>query len=308
VKKILVVDDEANLREMLKDILSLADYEVVTAENGEEGLRKVYEETPDLVLLDCSMPVLDGYEVLERMRSDPLLVNKPVIMLTVLSGENDQIKGLNLGVADYITKPFKASLLLARVKAILERTAKSISANPLTLLAGNSVIKSEAEKRLASGKPFVMIYIDINSFKSFNDRYGFQRGDEEIKHTASIIIQAVRDYGQRGDFVGHIGGDDFIVIASEETYSAIANQIVVDFDNDIPDYYDPEDKSNGYILSTDRANVRKQFPIMAISLAVVNTAKTKIQHFAQLSEIAAELKKIAKQNAGSTIVIDRRKE
>jgi DNA-binding response OmpR family regulator len=168
--KILVVDDEPSLREMLRDVLEMADFEVVTAENGEQGLEKLRSDAPDLMLLDCSMPVMDGYETLEHMRRDTMLVNMPVIMLTVLNSEQDEIKGLRFGVDDYITKPFKPSVLLARVRRVMVRKQLSISANPLTQLAGNAVIKAEAEKRLAAGIPFAMIYIDLNRFKSFNDK------------------------------------------------------------------------------------------------------------------------------------------
>lgn len=119
--KILVIDDEPSLRDMLDDILTMDGFDVVTAINGEDGLRKIYDESPDLILLDCSMPVLDGYEVLERMRKDPVLFSKPVIMLTVLSGEYDEIKGLELGADDYITKPFRSAQLIARINSVLER-------------------------------------------------------------------------------------------------------------------------------------------------------------------------------------------
>jgi DNA-binding response OmpR family regulator len=121
VKKILVIDDEPSLRDMLEDILTMEGFQVVTAVNGEDGLKKIYKENPDLILLDCSMPVLDGYEVLERMRKDPVLYSKPVIMLTVLSGEYDEIKGLELGADDYITKPFRTAQLLARINSVIER-------------------------------------------------------------------------------------------------------------------------------------------------------------------------------------------
>lgn len=121
MKKILVIDDEPSLRDMLEDILTMEGFQVVTAVNGEDGLKKIYKENPDLILLDCSMPVLDGYEVLERMRKDPVLYSKPVIMLTVLSGEYDEIKGLELGADDYITKPFRTAQLLARINSVIER-------------------------------------------------------------------------------------------------------------------------------------------------------------------------------------------
>jgi diguanylate cyclase (GGDEF)-like protein len=308
MEKILVVDDEQSLREMLRDILAMAEYEVVTAANGEEGLKKVYEDSPDLIILDSSMPVLDGYEMLERMRRDPLLVNKPVIMLSVRSGEYDQAKGLRLGADDYITKPFKASLLLARVRAIIERKAKSMSANPLTLLSGNAVIKSEVEKRITDGSPFAMIYTDLNYFKSFNDKYGFQRGDEVIKFTAKVTVQALREKGLESDFVGHIGGDDFIVLTVPERCETVCQRLIDLFDGGIASFYDADDRAQGFIMSVDRNNNVQKFAIMTVSLAIVSTMYTNIVHYGQLSQIAAELKKVAKKCGKSAFVINRRKE
>jgi diguanylate cyclase (GGDEF)-like protein len=292
---------------MLSDILSAEDFEVVTATNGQEGLDQIYKENPDLIILDCAMPILDGYELLERMRMDPMLLNKPVIMLTVQNTEKDEIKGLRLGVDDYLTKPFKPSLLVARVNSVLERKAQSISVNPLSFLPGNSVIKSEAEKRIANETPFAMIYIDIANFKSFNDRYGFKRGDEVIKNTATILIRSIQEFGKKGDFVGHIGGDDFIVIARPEDHVKIAENIIERFDHTVSDFYDPEDKQRGYIISKDRSGNEKQFPYMTIQLAIICTDRTKIVHYGELSEIASELKKVAKKCDHSTYVVDRRK-
>lgn len=308
MKKILVVDDEPSLQEMLKDILSLADFNVVTASDGKEGLDKVYETSPDLIILDCSMPVLDGYEMLERMRQDPVLLHKPVIMLSVKNSEYDEIKGLKLGVDDYITKPFKATLLLARVKAILERKEQSVNANPLTLLSGNETIKVEAEKRIASATPFAMLYVDINLFKSFNDKYGFDRGDDVIKGTANNLLRASRECGRKGDFIGHIGGDDFIIITAADNYDQMAAKIIELFDKAAPDYYDEADRKQGFIVSVDRENNPKKFSFMTVSIAVISTAQTKISHCGQLSGIAADLKKIAKQNPKSSYVVDRRRE
>lgn len=305
--KILVIDDEPNLREMLSDILSEEGFTVSTASDGEEGLKKIYDESPDLIVLDCAMPVLDGYELLERMRMNPILLNKPVIMLTVQNSENDEIRGLRLGVDDYITKPFKPSRLVARINSVLERKVQSINANPLSFLPGNAAIKAEAEKRITNNIPFAMIYLDIGNFKSFNDRYGFQRGDDIIKNTASIMLRGVQTYGKAGDFVGHIGGDDFIVITTPENYAGVAEEIIRLFDGSIPGFYDKEDKERGYIVSKDRSGNVKNFPFMTIQLAVISNEQTKISHYGELSEIASELKKIAKQSDHSIYVIDRRK-
>ncbi|OGS18056.1 MAG: hypothetical protein A2219_00785 [Elusimicrobia bacterium RIFOXYA2_FULL_50_26] len=307
-KKILIIDDEKALREMVGDILSVAKFDVVTAEDGLAGLNKMYSESPDLVLLDCEMPNMDGYEFLEKVRADPMLVNKPVIMLTVRNTENDEIRGLKLGIDDYITKPFKATLLLARVKTVLERKALSLGANPLTLLSGNIAINSEVERRISSNASFAMLYIDLSNFKSFNDRYGFERGDKVIKHVATILTRVMRETGSTDDFVGHIGGDDFVVLCAAGKYGKICERVIQLFDESIPGFYDPDDRKKGYIITEDRQRNAQQFPYISVSIAVVSTAHTRITHYAQISEIAATLKKVAKKYNHSAYVVERRKE
>ena len=307
-KKILVVDDSTWFQETIKAVLNLAEFDVITASDGKEGLERVVKDSPDLVLLDCVMPRLDGYGVVTAMREDPILCNIPIIMLTGKDSEYDEIRGLELGIDDYIVKPFNPSVLIARVKAMLERKVQSISANPLTFLSGNVIIRSETEKRINSGIEFAMIYIDLNNFKSFNDKYGFQRGDEVIKNTAGVLIRSVRECGQKGDFIGHIGGDDFIILTTPDKYVGICERIIKLFDETITEFYDEEDRRLGYIESVDRINNVQKFPIMSISLAVVSTAHTKIVHYGQLSEIEAELKKLAKRSACSAYVVDRRRQ
>lgn len=300
--KILVVDDEPALREMLRDVLEMAGFEVVTAGNGAVALTTLRADLVDLMLLDCSMPVMDGYETLEQVRRDSLLGTLPVIMLTVLNTEQDEIKGLRLGIDDYITKPFKSSVLLARVNRVLARKQASISANPLTELAGNALIKAEAEKRLASGAPFALVYADLNNFKSFNDTYGFQRGDEIIKHTAGVLVRAVKAGGGRGDFVGHVGGDDFVLLTGMDRASGLCTAVIREFDATVPAYYDDGDRARGFIMALDRAHVMRKFPIITISLAVVSTRHQASQTYGALVETAATLKKQAKESPRSAWV------
>ncbi|MCL1971561.1 MAG: response regulator [Endomicrobia bacterium] len=305
--KILIVDDEPFLREMLSDILSLAGYEVIKAVNGKDGLEKIFSQKPDIVLLDCSMPEMDGYEVLTHLRKEPKFMNLPVIMLTAMSSESEEIKGFSLGLDDYITKPFKSAVLLARVRTILERKKLSVDANPLTSLAGSAAIKSEAEKRLQLGKHFALLYVDISNFKSFNDKYGFQRGDDVIKYTADCILSAIKSDCNEDDFVGHIGGDDFVMITSPKKAEELAQKFIDKFDADIYNFYDETDRRNGYIMSIDRQYNKKSFPIMTVSVAIISTEVSSLSHFADISKRAAELKSVAKRNEKSSYVFERRK-
>lgn len=305
---ILVVDDEILLREMLKDIFTIAGYNVITAENGKEGLEKIEQNLPDFVILDGSMPVMDGFETLEQIRKNPKFINLPVMMFTALSGESEQIKGLSLGADDYITKPFKTPILLTKVKNILDRKKKSMDVNPLTSLPGNLSIQENVEKRIANKTHFSLLYIDLNNFKSFNDKYGFYTGDKIIKFTADLLQNIVRKYGMLSDFIGHIGGDDFVIITESGNSITLAENIISEFDKGIVQFYNEEDRKNGFIVSVDRNDNVQKFSIMTISIAIIATNVARLTHFAEISKRASELKKLAKKNNRSSYVFERRKD
>jgi len=304
--KILIVDDEEELRQMMRDTLELANYEVAEAKDGEEGLAKAYSEAPDAILLDVSMPKMDGYEVVTKLRSDVLTHNIPTIMLTVRASEKDEIKGLSLGVDDYIIKPFNAMLLLARMKAVLERTSRSTQVNPLTLLPGNAAIIREIQLRLDRNRLFAVLYADISNFKAYNDCYGFKNGDDVIKLCSRIILQEVRMHGSDSDFVGHIGGDDFIAIISSEKIQSVCSSIIAKFDNQVRKFYRDDDLVHGYIMTKNRAGKEQKFPIMTIAIGAAVQETGKYKHVGEISTAGTELKNMAKKANESTYVVDRR--
>lgn len=305
--KVLVIDDEPFLKEMLYDIFTMAGYEVVTAENGKEGLDKIYSENPDFVLLDCSMPIMDGFEVLAIIRKEARFVNLPVIMLTALAGDTEQIKGLSLGVDDYITKPFKSSVLLTKVKNILERKKQSLDVNPLTSLPGNVSIQKYVESKISGKSDFAILYFDLSNFKSFNDKYGFFAGDNVIRFTAGVLEKAVKEFAKSDSFIGHIGGDDFVIISPIDLSIPIAEKVIELFDSGIKDFYNKEDIEKGYIVSIDRNDNIQKFPIMAVSISIIATNIADIVDFEDVAQRASELKKIAKKNNKSSYVFERRK-
>jgi diguanylate cyclase (GGDEF)-like protein len=305
--KILVIDDEPFLKEMLYDIFTMAGYEVVTAENGKEGLDKIYSENPDFVLLDCSMPIMDGFEVLAIIRKEARFVNLPVIMLTALAGDTEQIKGLSLGVDDYITKPFKSSVLLTKVKNILERKKQSLDVNPLTSLPGNVSIQKYVESKISGKSDFAILYFDLSNFKSFNDKYGFFAGDNVIRFTAGVLEKAIKEFAKSDSFIGHIGGDDFVIISPIDLSIPIAEKVIELFDSGIKDFYNKEDIEKGYIVSIDRNDNIQKFPIMAVSISIIATNIADIVDFEDVAQRASELKKIAKKNNKSSYVFERRK-
>lgn len=189
---------------------------------------------------------------------------------------------------------------------VLEETYKD--ASPLTRLPGGVAIETVTQTRIDQEIPFAFIMLDLDNFKPFNDRYGYSRGNQIIKHTAEILLTTTEHFGTEHDFVGHIGGDDFVVITTPDKLELICSTIISRFDHDIISFYDEEDKSNGKIISQNRQGETQSFPIMSISISAVNSELSEVANYIHVGEIIAELKKYAKSFEGSNFVIDRRNE
>ena len=306
-KRILVVDDDRNLRKIIQTNLELAGYDVTTAATGDEALGELEQVVPDLVVLDVMMPIMDGYELARRIRRRPSTTHVPIIMLTAKSEVEDKIAGFDAGADDYMTKPFGPQELLARVKAKIRRTQVDSSLSPLTRLPGNLAIEAELRRRIESREPFAVLYLDLDNFKAFNDVYGFTHGDEAIQLVASTSVDVVRRRGTTEDFVGHIGGDDFIIVTLPERAEEMAREIIDAFDRDIRRLYNGNDLRQGYIETRDRRGTLNRYPIMSLSIAIVSNDKRKLENYAQIGEAAAELKRYAKSIGGSVYVKDKRR-
>jgi diguanylate cyclase (GGDEF)-like protein len=308
--RVLVVDDDRNLRKIISTNLELAGFHVEVAADGPEALGKIEEAQPDVVLLDLMMPHMDGYEVARRIRAhpNPTVSNVPIIILTAKSETDDKLRGFEAGADDYITKPFGPQELLARVRAKIRRVEADSSLSPLTRLPGNLSIEAELRRRLDAHEPFSVLYLDLDHFKAFNDVYGFTHGDEAIQLLARITVDAVHRRGTPGDFVGHIGGDDFIVATQPDRGEEIAQAIVDEFDEKIRDLYSAKDLRAGYIETRDRRGTLNRFPIMTLSIAVVANDQGQLTNYAQVGEAAADLKRYAKSISGSVFVKDKRRQ
>jgi diguanylate cyclase (GGDEF)-like protein len=306
-KCILVVDDDRNLRKIIQTNLELAGYGVATAANGEEALQILDSMQPDLIVLDVMMPLMDGYEVARRVRRHPSNTHVPIIMLTAKSEVEDKLAGFEAGADDYITKPFGPQELLARVKAKIRRVEVDSSLSPLTRLPGNLAIEAELRRRIEVNAPFAVLYLDLDNFKAFNDVYGFTHGDEAIQLIAGVAVDVVRRRGTTQDFVGHIGGDDFIIVTIPERGEEIAREIIDTFDRDIRNLYTQQDLRQGYIETRDRRGTLNRFPIMSLSVAIVSNEHRALENYAQIGEAAAELKRFAKSIGGSVYVKDKRR-
>jgi len=180
------------------------------------------------------------------------------------------------------------------------------SASPLTGLPGNHSINAEIRRRLGEGAPFALLQIDVDHFKAFNDYYGYGRGDEAIQLLARILTESVHRISGAAGFVGHIGGDDFVLLTKPELAEKLGQAIIAAFDRAVPTFYDPEDRACGYVEVPNRLHVPERFPLMSLTVALVRTDEMSISHLAQLVDIALELKARGKGIPGSVLIHERR--
>ena len=303
-RKILVIYDDETGVERLSDILrGNGSYEVLAVQNTAEGLQTAVYEQPDLIILDLTLPPIEGYETCHILRTSTATHHSLIVMLSAQSSVESQVQGLASGADSVIAKPFDQALFLVCIETMLRRQEASLDANPLTRLPGNTSIARELERCLQSPDPFAVGYVDLDNFKALNDRYGFVIGDQVIVETGRIISQAVTPC----DFVGHIGGDDFVVITVPERVESICRTVIAEFDRIAPHYYEAADRSQGYIVCRSRRGAIRRFPLITMSIAVVTNLEHHFRHIAEIGTIAAELKHYLKTLPGSNYLVDRRK-
>lgn len=310
-QKILVADDEKMIQRLISRTLTSKNCEVVTASDGAQALELARTLEPDLIVLDVKMPLKSGWEVLKKLRSQSGTRTIPVIMLTGCSEASDEIKGLDMGADDYITKPFQIEDLRAHVMSMLRRTQFDLSVNPLTRLPGSPAIKDEVN-RLINGKiPFAFLYADINDFKPYNDFYGFAKGDEVLKATARLLTDSILSAEANDTFLGHVGGDDFVAIVEPESAAFVANYATTYFDRKVVAFYNPSDLSRGYVEAMDRQGRSRQFPLLTLSIGIASTQNRTLDHYAKVVSIATEMKAYCKSLSAeklSRFAFDRRQD
>jgi len=181
-----------------------------------------------------------------------------------------------------------------------------LDTSPLTRLPGGVAIENVLNKRIATQQPIAFCMMDIDNFKAFNDHYGYAKGNEIIQETANIISEAAVAHGTENDFIGHIGGDDYVLITRPQHYARICDAVIKNFDRRIPTYYADDDRKRGYIIGENRQGQQVSFPLASISIAVVTNERRKLNNHIRFGEIAAEMKEHVKSIAGSVYKVDRR--
>jgi PleD family two-component response regulator len=288
--RLLIVEDDIDISNMLRIYFTGQNYDVDTALRGSDALEKTRQNQPNLIVLDIMLPDIDGFEVCRILRTNTRTSHVPIIFLTQKDERSDKLQGLELGADDYITKPFDIEELKLRVQRAIQRADQQSLTDPRSGLPSGRLIEEQL-RRIIRLKDWSFMDIRIKHFEGFKDVYGFVAGDDVLRFTAMLIGEVVDEYGSLNDFIGHAGGDNLIVITTEQAVTAIRKRLKERFDVEVLSHYSFMDREQGYIISNHADGKEIKVPLMALSLGDVSPSQHDFSDIREITELASEARR-----------------
>jgi PleD family two-component response regulator len=288
--RLLVVEDDNDISNMLKIYFNGLGYDVDVAPRGSEALEKTHTVLPHLIVLDIMLPDIDGYEVCRRLRQSTRTSHIPVIFLTQKDERSDKLQGLELGADDYITKPFDIEELKLRVQGAIRRSEREALTDPRSGLPAGRLI--EEQLRLTIRKSgWAYMDIRINHFDQFKDVYGFVAADDVLRFAAMLMSEVVDEVGSSSDFIGHAGGDNFVIISTEEISGKIRDRLKARFAEEVQTHYNFMDRQQGFIMAANAENQMEKTPLMTFSIGIVTPKQQSFADIREITELAADVRR-----------------
>ena len=287
--RILVVEDDSDISNMLRIYFNAQGYEVTVAVRGNDALERTRKQLPNVIVLDIMLPDIDGYEVCTRLRRTLRTSHVPIIFLTQKDERSDRIAGLELGADDYITKPFDIEELRLRVQGAMRRAERENLTSPTTGLSSGKMIEEQL-RGLMRRKDWGLLYVGVSDFDGFTDVSGFVAGDEVLRFTALLLGEVDDKLGGPDDFIGHIGGDDFILITTQDKAAALADAVRQRFNQEIGSHYSFKDRERGYTVVNEGKGTERHVPLMKLCAGVVLAKDYEFTDIREITEVAAELR------------------
>ncbi|MBE3558007.1 MAG: response regulator [Ktedonobacteraceae bacterium] len=299
---ILVVESGRLITRLLQESLGIEQCHIDVIYNGEDAVLFALHTMPSLIILDVTLPGVDGYAIIQRLREHPKSMHIPIIMLSSSPTLTEKIRALELGIDCYIGKPVNRDELLANVRRQLSRVQQT-SLSPLTRLPGGVQLKRAIEYKLKSEDPWSLLYLDLDHFKAFNDIYGFLAGNDMILLVGDICQRVVYRYGNTDDFVGHIGGDDFVIVTTPDREKTLCQHILETYRRESAVLYREEDLKRGTICGVDRKGRSYESPLVTLSIGVVSDRQRCPHSIDEVGTLAAQAKLRAKQSSDNIFCI-----
>ncbi len=288
--RILIVEDDFDISNMLRIYFSGQGFDVDVAPRGEVALEKTRQGLPHLIVLDIMLPDIDGYEVCRRLRTNTRTSHIPVIFLTQRDERSDKLQGLELGADDYITKPFDIEELKLRVVNAIARAERESLTDPRSGLPSGRLIEEQLRQTLRRDS-WAYLDLRLNYFEGFKEVYGFVAADDVLRFTTMLLGEVMDEFGSPEDFIGHPGGNNFIIICKEDTGPKVHAAIKQRFGEQVLSHYNFMDREQGYIETTADSGDKQKTPLMNISVGLVLSSQNQVADIREITELAAEARR-----------------
>ena len=288
--RLLIVEDDLDIANMLKIYFSTQGFNVDLAPRGTDALEKTRHVMPHLIVLDIMLPDIDGYEVCRTLRTNTRTSHIPVIFLTQKDERSDKLQGLELGADDYITKPFDIEELKLRVQNAIARSERESLTDPQSGLPSGRLIEDQLRKIIRQ-KGWALLDIRLNYFEAFRDVYGFVAGNDVLRFTAMLLGEVMDELGTPMDFIGHAGGDNFIIVTAEEKAAQIRDLLKSRFKEEVLTHYNFMDRQQGYLLAPGEQGQTEQTPLMTLAVGIVSPSTQSFSDIREITELAADARR-----------------
>lgn len=288
--RLLIVEDDHDISNMLRIYFSGLGYAVEVAARGKDALEKTRHSMPHLIVLDIMLPDIDGYEVCRTLRTNTRTSHIPVIFLTQKDERSDKLQGLELGADDYITKPFDIEELKLRVQNAIARSERESLTDPQTGLPAGRLIEDMLRK-LIRMDGWALMDIRLNHFEAFRDVYGFVAANDVLRFTAMLLGEVADEVGTENDFIGHAGGDNFIITTTDEGAARMKARMKARFAEEVQTHYNFLDRQQGFIIKPNASGQGEQTPLMTLGVGIVSPATHEFADIREITELAAEARR-----------------
>jgi len=307
ITSILIISSDKKLLEVLNLCFSGWGYKVYLYDSSVYDLTLIKKISPRVIVIDVQSVRKSHLEICRLIKNDFFTASIPLIILINKRQLRSQLLDLKQGIDDYLIKPPDPLDLRIRIEMAIRRSQYSFYAVPLTGLPGGRIIEEVLKDKIKKRKSISIGYIDIDNFKYFNDVYGYVKGDNVIMHTAYMLYTVIKKFGNQDDFIGHIGGDDFIFISTSDRHRDICENFILMFDRTIPFHYSSEDRKQGFIITRDRTHKIKRIPLMSVTVVLVDRKDaSELKNIIEINERISEVKRYLKLIRGSKFMADRR--
>jgi DNA-binding response OmpR family regulator len=288
--RLLIVEDDQDISNMLRIYFTGQGYEVDTALRGSIALEKTRQDMPHLIVLDIMLPDIDGFEVCRVLRTNTRTSHVPIIFLTQKDERSDKLQGFELGADDYITKPFDIEELKLRVQRAITRAEQQSLTDPRSGLPAGRLIEDQL-RQIIRRENWSLMDIRINDYEPFKEVYGFVAADDLLRFTAMLLNEVVDEFGTSNDFIGHAGGDNFVIVTGEVAVVAIQQQLKMRFKDEVLTNYNFLDRERGFIITTDPSGTTSEIPMMTLSIGTVSPSQYQFSDIREITELAAEARR-----------------